>query len=200
MTSHPYSSLVGAIQRAGLTELLNNKGTYTFFAPTNAAFSAMPPADLNKLMSNVSCVTICVRKADVQGMITHELVRCVSVEFCNQCKCLCMWRIYLHLLCPCYLGDPKELANLLRYHIGEEFLVSGAVTSHTRVKPLTGDKLELGTVSAQQSISSYHRVKKCFLDSVSLIEVILYTAVLKSGVGTFLKEVSYVHQVCIYLI
>ncbi len=39
-----------------------------------------------------------------------------------------------------------------------------------------------------------------FLDSVSLIEVILYTAVRKSGVGTFLKEVSYVHQVCIYLI
>ncbi|XP_058653933.1 transforming growth factor-beta-induced protein ig-h3 isoform X2 [Onychostoma macrolepis] len=87
-----FSTLVGAIQRAGLTELLNKKGTYTFFAPTNAAFSAMPPTDLNKLMR-----------------------------------------------------DPKELANLLRYHIGEEFLVSGAVTSHTRVKPLTGDKLELGT-------------------------------------------------------
>lgn len=71
MTSHPYSTLVGAIQRAGLTELLNKKGTYTFFAPTNAAFSALPPADLNKLMSNVSCVTICVRKADVQSIITH---------------------------------------------------------------------------------------------------------------------------------
>ncbi|KTG03460.1 hypothetical protein cypCar_00027546 [Cyprinus carpio] len=64
-------TLVGIIQRAGLTELLNKKGTYTFFAPTNAAFSAMPPADLSKLMSNVSCVTICVRKADVQCMITH---------------------------------------------------------------------------------------------------------------------------------
>uniref|UniRef100_A0A8C1ZNP5 Transforming growth factor-beta-induced protein ig-h3 n=1 Tax=Cyprinus carpio TaxID=7962 RepID=A0A8C1ZNP5_CYPCA len=76
-----FSTLVGIIQRAGLTELLNKKGTYTFFAPTNAAFSAMPP----------------------------------------------------------------ELANLLKYHIGEEFLVSGAVTSHTRVTPLTGDKLELGT-------------------------------------------------------
>uniref|UniRef100_A0A8C2DZY7 Transforming growth factor-beta-induced protein ig-h3 n=1 Tax=Cyprinus carpio TaxID=7962 RepID=A0A8C2DZY7_CYPCA len=87
-----FSTLVGIIQRAGLTELLNKKGTYTFFAPTNAAFSAMPPADLNKLMRN-----------------------------------------------------PKELANLLKYHIGEEFLVSGAVTSHTRVTPLTGDKLELGT-------------------------------------------------------
>lgn len=53
MNFYPYSTLVGAIQRAGLTELLNKKGTYTFFAPTNAAFSAVPAADLNKLMSNV---------------------------------------------------------------------------------------------------------------------------------------------------
>uniref|UniRef100_A0A672NKU5 Transforming growth factor-beta-induced protein ig-h3-like n=1 Tax=Sinocyclocheilus grahami TaxID=75366 RepID=A0A672NKU5_SINGR len=90
-----FSTLVGAIQRAGLTELLNEKGAYTFFAPTNAAFSAMSPADLNKLMR-----------------------------------------------------DPKELANLLRYHIGEEFLVSSAVTSHTRMKPLTGDKLELGALNS----------------------------------------------------
>ncbi|XP_056327969.1 transforming growth factor-beta-induced protein ig-h3 [Danio aesculapii] len=87
-----FSTLVGAIQKAGLTELLNKKGTYTFFAPTNAAFSALPSADLNKLMR-----------------------------------------------------DPKELANILKYHIGDEFLVSGAVTSHTRLKPLAGDKLELGT-------------------------------------------------------
>ncbi|XP_048032524.1 transforming growth factor-beta-induced protein ig-h3 [Megalobrama amblycephala] len=86
-----FSTLVGAIQRAGLTELLNKKGTYTFFAPTNTAFSAVPSADLNKLMR-----------------------------------------------------DPKELASLLKYHIGDEFLISGAVTSHTRMKPLEGDKLELG--------------------------------------------------------
>ncbi|TRY88705.1 hypothetical protein DNTS_006274 [Danionella cerebrum] len=43
------------------------------------------------------------------------------------------------------VGDPKELANVLKYHIGEEFLISGAVTSHTRVKPIVGERLELGT-------------------------------------------------------
>ncbi|XP_065122586.1 transforming growth factor-beta-induced protein ig-h3 [Paramisgurnus dabryanus] len=90
-----FSTLVGAIQRAGLTELLNKKGTYTFFAPTNAAFRALPPADLNKLMR-----------------------------------------------------DPKEMANLLKYHIGDEFLVSGAVTSHTRLTTLAGEKLELGMLNA----------------------------------------------------
>ncbi|XP_066505014.1 transforming growth factor-beta-induced protein ig-h3 [Hoplias malabaricus] len=86
-----FSTLVGNIQKAGLTELLNKKGAYTIFAPTNDAFRAMPPADLNKITR-----------------------------------------------------DPRELAKFLKYHIGEEFLVSGAVTSHTRVKTLSGDKLELG--------------------------------------------------------
>uniref|UniRef100_A0A672NKU9 Transforming growth factor-beta-induced protein ig-h3-like n=1 Tax=Sinocyclocheilus grahami TaxID=75366 RepID=A0A672NKU9_SINGR len=74
-----FSTLVGAIQRAGLTELLNEKGAYTFFAPTNAAFSAMSPADLNKLMSNVPCVTICVRKADADLMATNGVVHAVDV-------------------------------------------------------------------------------------------------------------------------
>ncbi|XP_052011052.1 transforming growth factor-beta-induced protein ig-h3-like [Xyrauchen texanus] len=87
-----FTTLVGAIQRAGLTELLNKKGTYTFFAPTNDAFNAMPTAERTTLMR-----------------------------------------------------DPKELANVLKYHIGDEFLVSGAVTSHTRMKTLAGERLELGT-------------------------------------------------------
>ncbi|KAF5906691.1 transforming growth factor-beta-induced protein ig-h3, partial [Clarias magur] len=86
-----FSTLVGNIQRAGITELLNKKGTYTIFAPTIHAFQAMPTAELNKITR-----------------------------------------------------DPRELANLLKYHIGEEFLVSGGVTSHTRMKPMSGEKLELG--------------------------------------------------------
>lgn len=45
-----FSLLVGAIQTAGMTELLNQQGALTFFAPTNAAFSTLPQAELNKLM------------------------------------------------------------------------------------------------------------------------------------------------------
>ncbi|KAG9272518.1 transforming growth factor-beta-induced protein ig-h3 [Astyanax mexicanus] len=86
-----FSILVDNVQKAGLTELLNKEGPYTIFAPTNDAFRAMPPADLNKLTR-----------------------------------------------------DPRELTKVLKYHIGEQFLVSGGVTSHTRVKPLLGEKLELG--------------------------------------------------------
>ncbi|KAI1898991.1 hypothetical protein AGOR_G00078080 [Albula goreensis] len=85
-----FSILVGAIQTAGLTEMMNQAGTYTVFAPTNDAFKAMPAADLNNL-----------------------------------------------------LGNPAQLAGVLKYHVGQEILVSGAVGSHTRMKPLQGDWLEL---------------------------------------------------------
>lgn len=44
------SLLVGAIQTAGMTELLNQQGALTFFAPTNAAFNALAKPDLNRLM------------------------------------------------------------------------------------------------------------------------------------------------------
>uniref|UniRef100_A0A8D0A177 Transforming growth factor-beta-induced protein ig-h3 n=1 Tax=Sander lucioperca TaxID=283035 RepID=A0A8D0A177_SANLU len=89
-----FSLLVGAVQTAGMTELLNQQGALTFFAPTNDAFNALPPAELNRLMRSRS-----------------------------------------------------ELSTILRYHLGDELLVSGAVGSHTRVKPLQGEKLELGVVS-----------------------------------------------------
>ncbi|XP_066572759.1 transforming growth factor-beta-induced protein ig-h3 isoform X2 [Amia ocellicauda] len=85
-----FSTLVGAIQKAGLTEMMNRRGAYTVFAPTNEAFSAMPQGELNKLMAN-----------------------------------------------------PRQLANVLKYHIGEEILVSGGVGSLSRLKPLQGEKLEL---------------------------------------------------------
>ncbi|XP_062380869.1 transforming growth factor-beta-induced protein ig-h3 [Sardina pilchardus] len=86
-----FSTVVDAIQKAGMTELLNKQGAYTVFAPTNDAFKAMPPAELNRLMSST-----------------------------------------------------QQLASTLKYHMGEGLLVSGGVTSHTRVQPLQGGKLELG--------------------------------------------------------
>lgn len=47
-----FSLLVGAIQTAGMTELLNQQGALTFFAPTNDAFNALPRPELNKLLRN----------------------------------------------------------------------------------------------------------------------------------------------------
>ncbi|XP_075994460.1 transforming growth factor-beta-induced protein ig-h3 [Genypterus blacodes] len=47
-----FSLLVGAIQTAGMTELLNQQGALTFFAPTNAAFNALPRAERTQLLRN----------------------------------------------------------------------------------------------------------------------------------------------------
>jgi len=86
-----FSVLVGAIQTAGMTELMNQQGALTVFAPTNDAFNALPQNDLNRL-----------------------------------------------------LGNRAELSSVLKRHMGEGILVSGGVSSHTRLSPLMGDKLELG--------------------------------------------------------
>uniref|UniRef100_A0ACB8EIT4 Uncharacterized protein n=1 Tax=Sphaerodactylus townsendi TaxID=933632 RepID=A0ACB8EIT4_9SAUR len=87
-----FSTLVAAIQSAGLTEILNRPKSFTVFAPTNEAFQAMPREERDKLMDNA-----------------------------------------------------EELANLLKYHIGDEILVSGAVGAVVRLKSLQGDKLEVST-------------------------------------------------------
>ncbi|KAJ6667906.1 hypothetical protein lerEdw1_016227 [Lerista edwardsae] len=87
-----FSTLVAAIQSAGLTETLNRPRSFTVFAPTNEAFQAMPQGELNKLM-----------------------------------------------------GNARELANILKYHIGDEILVSGAVGAVVRLKTLEGDKLEISS-------------------------------------------------------
>lgn len=49
----------------------------------------------------------------------------------------------------CHLtANAKELTNILKYHIGDEILVSGGIGSLVRLKSLQGDKLEVSSVSA----------------------------------------------------
>ncbi|PZO12622.1 MAG: hypothetical protein DCF25_17330 [Leptolyngbya foveolarum] len=45
-----FSTLVTAIQAANLVEILSGEGPYTVFAPTNAAFSALPAGVLDTLL------------------------------------------------------------------------------------------------------------------------------------------------------
>uniref|UniRef100_A0A8C5H9L3 Transforming growth factor-beta-induced protein ig-h3 n=1 Tax=Gouania willdenowi TaxID=441366 RepID=A0A8C5H9L3_GOUWI len=49
-----FSRLLEALQTAGMMELLNQQSTLTFFAPTNEAFDALPPAELNQLLREYS--------------------------------------------------------------------------------------------------------------------------------------------------
>ncbi len=45
-----FSTLVTAVEAAGLVETLSGEGPFTVFAPTNAAFAALPPDALNALL------------------------------------------------------------------------------------------------------------------------------------------------------
>lgn len=45
-----FSTLVAAIQAAGLVETLKGPGPFTVFAPTNAAFAALPAGTLDSLL------------------------------------------------------------------------------------------------------------------------------------------------------
>lgn len=45
-----FSTLAAAIDAAGLTETLAGPGPYTVFAPTNEAFAALPPGELDTLL------------------------------------------------------------------------------------------------------------------------------------------------------
>jgi uncharacterized surface protein with fasciclin (FAS1) repeats len=46
------STLVTALQAAGLVEVLQGEGPFTVFAPTNAAFEALPPGTLESLLDD----------------------------------------------------------------------------------------------------------------------------------------------------
>ncbi len=45
-----FSTLVAAVQAAGLVEVLQGDGPFTVFAPTNAAFDALPPGTVESLL------------------------------------------------------------------------------------------------------------------------------------------------------
>ncbi len=51
------STLVQAVTEAGLVDTLNGEGPFTIFAPVNAAFAAIPPADLNAVLADKELLT-----------------------------------------------------------------------------------------------------------------------------------------------
>ncbi len=51
------STLVTAVTEAGLVDTLNSEGPFTIFAPTNDAFAAIPPADLEAVLADTDLLT-----------------------------------------------------------------------------------------------------------------------------------------------
>lgn len=60
-----FNTLVTAVQAADLVETLKGEGPFTVFAPTDAAFAAIPEADLNALIAD---------KAQLTAVLTYHVV------------------------------------------------------------------------------------------------------------------------------
>lgn len=61
------STLVAAVQAAGLVNTLEGPGPFTVFAPTNAAFAALPPGTLQTLLQPAN-------KAALTSILTYHAV------------------------------------------------------------------------------------------------------------------------------
>lgn len=60
------STLVKALGAADLVSTLQGEGPYTVFAPTNEAFAALPPAELNRLLKPAN-------KAELANILTYHV-------------------------------------------------------------------------------------------------------------------------------
>jgi uncharacterized surface protein with fasciclin (FAS1) repeats len=67
MGSTDHTTLVAAIKAAGLVETLKGAGPFTIFAPTNAAFSALPAGTVDGLLKPE-------KKADLTKVLTFHVV------------------------------------------------------------------------------------------------------------------------------
>jgi len=79
------STLVGAVTQAGLVDTLNSEGPFTIFAPTNDAFAAVPPADLEAVLADTDLLTSVLTYHVVAGesLSSDELVEAGTVTTVN---------------------------------------------------------------------------------------------------------------------
>lgn len=96
VNSKDHTTLVAAVQAAGLAETLQGAGPFTVFAPTNAAFEALPagtvdtllkPENKETLTKILTCHVVGAKAlaADVQKMIADDGGKHV-VETLGGCK------------------------------------------------------------------------------------------------------------------
>ncbi len=67
VNSKDHTTLVAAVKAAGLVETLKGKGPFTVFAPTNAAFAALPAGTVDNLLKPEN-------KTTLTGILTYHVV------------------------------------------------------------------------------------------------------------------------------
>ena len=83
VNSADHTTLVAAVQAAGLVETLQGEGPFTVFAPTNDAFAALPagtvetllqPENIGQLQQILTCHVVATNAlwGDIRGMIAGD--------------------------------------------------------------------------------------------------------------------------------
>lgn len=83
VNSADHTTLVAAVQAAGLVDTLAGEGPFTVFAPTNAAFDALPegtvemllqPGNLDQLQRILTCHVVATDAlwGDIRGMVADD--------------------------------------------------------------------------------------------------------------------------------
>jgi uncharacterized surface protein with fasciclin (FAS1) repeats len=83
VNSADHTTLVAAVQAAGLVDTLSGEGPFTVFAPTNAAFAALPegtvetllqPENLDQLQRILTCHVVATNAlwGDIRGMVNAD--------------------------------------------------------------------------------------------------------------------------------
>ena len=67
VNSKDHTTLVAAVQAAGLVDTLKSPGPFTVFAPTNAAFAALPAGTVDTLLKPEN-------KSTLAGILTYHVV------------------------------------------------------------------------------------------------------------------------------
>jgi uncharacterized surface protein with fasciclin (FAS1) repeats len=67
-----FSTLVTAVQAAGLVETLKSPGPFTVFAPNDDAFAKLPPGTIQTLVQNIPQLTRILKFHVVAGKLFQE--------------------------------------------------------------------------------------------------------------------------------
>jgi len=74
VSNDSFSTLVTALQTAGLVETLQSDGPFTVFAPTNEAFAKLPAGTLESLLADKEKLTQILTYHVVSGKVTSSQV------------------------------------------------------------------------------------------------------------------------------
>jgi uncharacterized surface protein with fasciclin (FAS1) repeats len=75
-----FSTLVAAVQAAGLVDVLNSPGDFTVFAPNDAAFAKLPPGTVQTLVQNPPQLARILTYHVVSGRYTrNDMMNCPSL-------------------------------------------------------------------------------------------------------------------------